>query len=188
MNKINAIKSFKGYVPVKYYAKSETDGKYHRICDEANLRKCHGYLIRNLNGTLKNKNEELIEFYKKHDSDYRNSTDKKGQSVYDIKNAIVHLFTGRDYDSVKQLAKPIGIAKSEAIERTGSSKSFESGLEAENYFKNVKMYIKNFATRLHNEKGEAEELKLYFIPQYSKKEHKLKGFEFKSARFVKANE
>ncbi len=188
MAQINPV-SFKGYVPVKFYAKNPANGKYSRVIKHENLRKCQGFVVRNLNGTAKaNRNNEFVDFYRSHDKDYREYPFV--MSVYDEEKArepIVYMITGNDADRAKELAKPVGIAKGESIERIGNSKSFEARYAAKNYFQNMKYFLKNSCRRLKNENREDLTLRVFFDPEYTKKEQKLKGFKYVGCDFVAEN-
>ncbi len=176
--------SFKAYIPVTYYAKHPSKDEYVPVIKNENIKKCHGFVVRNLNGTAKNqKNDEFIKFYRDYDSDYRRTP--KVMSVYDKDSPKVYMVTGRDVDAVKNMAKPIGIARSESIDRCGRSKTFESANAAKNYFSNVKNFLRNSCRRLKNEDNEKLSLRVYFNPKYGVRNNKLQGFDFVNAVFVK---
>ena len=61
--------NFGASIPVYYYAKDKA-GKVWRVMKPENIKKCNSYIIRNLTGSLKNKNETLINLYKRFDSEY----------------------------------------------------------------------------------------------------------------------
>ncbi len=174
--------SFKSYIPVNYYAKNPETGKYAPVTDNQNIRKCNGFIVRNLNGTLKNnKRDDFVDFYKSYDSDYKN--DSRVHSVYDKNTPTVYLVTGNDVDIVREMAKPVGKAKGNAIEKLGYSNSFEAANAAKQYFSNVKSFLKNRCCRIKDENGNNLSLRIYFDPQYNKK-NQLKGFELNNARFL----
>lgn len=174
--------SFKGYIPVKYYAKNPATNEYVPVTKKENIRKCHGYIVRNLNGTIKNnKNKEFVDEFKSLDVDYRNIP--LVTSVYDNKSPVVYLMTGKDVDAVKTLAKPVGIAKREAYERTGKAKSFEAASEANNYFRKIKSYINNYCRRIKDKNGKPLTLNVFFNPEYTRT-NTLKGFKYESSQFI----
>ncbi|MCD7780265.1 MAG: hypothetical protein LUH05_06290 [Candidatus Gastranaerophilales bacterium] len=175
--------SFKSYVPVKYYAKNPDNDRYSRVIDESNLKKCHGIIVRNLNRTLKNnKREDFVDYYEQYDFDYK--CNPKVCSIYDKDTPDIFLVTGKDVDTVKEMAKPVGRAKGDAMDRLGHSKSFESSYAARNYFSNVKSFLKNRCRRLKDNDGVNLSLQVFVNPQY-KKNNELKGFELEGARFIK---
>ncbi len=177
--------SFKGYVPVKFYARNPKDGKYSRVIKHENLRKCQGFVVRNLNGTAKsNRNEEFVNFYRKQDKDYRYCP--AVMSMYDEdrgRDPIVYMITGSDVDIAKQMAKPVGIAKGESLDRLGTTKSFEAKYEAQNYTQNIKRFLARNCKRLKNTKGQNLTLRVFFNPKYNKK-NELKGFDFVHSEFI----
>ncbi len=180
---INPI-SFKGYVPVKFYARNPKNGKFSRVIRHENLRKCQSFVVRNLNGTAKNqRNQEFIDYYKKYDSDYRNIP--YVTSVYDEtkdKDPVIYMITGKDVDTAKQLAKPVGRAKGDSVTKLGHSKSFEARLESNYYFNNIKAFIKRQCRRLKTSDNQNLTLNVFFNPIYNKKQE-LKGFEYVTAQF-----
>jgi len=174
--------SFNGYVPIGYYAKNPETNRYSRVVRDENIRKCQSFIVRNLNGTAKNmKDEGFVDFYKSYDRDYVNNPSVR--SVYDKNRPVVYLVTGEDVNYVDKLAKPIGIAKGEAMDRYGSSKSFESASASNSFFRSVKAFFNNECQRLKSNDGQNLSLKVYFDPKYNKK-NKLVGFNFVNARFV----
>ncbi len=174
--------SFNGYVPIGYYAKNPETNRYSRVVQDKNIRKCQSFIVRNLNGTAKNmKDEDFVDFYRAYDRDY--AINPLVRSVYDKDRPVVYLVTGKDVNYVDKLAKPIGIAKGEAMDRYGSSKSFESISESNTFFRKVKEFFKNKCQRLKSDDGQNLSLKVYFDPKYNKKNN-LVGFNFVNARFV----
>lgn len=183
INNINNM-SFKAYIPVTYYAKHPEKNEYVQIVKDENIKKCQGFVVRNLNGTAKNlKNDEFIKFYSGHDSDYRRTP--KVMSVYDKDSPQVYMVTGNDVDVVKNMAKPVGIAKGQSIDRCGRSKTFESANAAKNYFSNVKSFLRNGCKRIKSNEGKNLSLRVYFDPKYGVRNKKLQGFDFVNAIFVK---
>ena len=175
--------SFKAYVPVSYYAKNPANGQYVPVIKKENIRKCHGFVVRNLNGTAKrNKNEKFVDFYKAHDADYRRNP--KVQSVYDRNLPVVYMVSGNDVDVVTELAKPVGKAKSESLDLIGHSNSFESSRAANEFFKNVRSFLNKSCRRLKSDDKQNLSLRVYFDPKYNTKD-KLVSFNFVNARFIK---
>lgn len=176
--------SFKSYIPIVFYAKNPENGSYSRITSRENIRKCQSFVVRNLNGTAKSiKNQKFVEFYKSHDKDYAQIP--KVHSVYDNKNPVVYMVTGKDTDIVESLAKDVGKTKSKSIEIIGNSKSFESKNAARSYFSTINKFLKNTCKRVKSKDGHNLSLVMYFKPSYGKKSGKFNGFEFFNAQFLK---
>lgn len=185
---INCIQnpSFKAYIPVTYYAKNPVNDKYVRVIKPENVKKCQSFVVRNLNGTAKSmKNDEFVNFYSKYDRDYRNQ--KEVRSIYNYDSSTVIMVTGKDTEAVTNMAKPIGIAKGEAMDRTGHSGSFEAQLATRDYFSKIKSFLKYSCKQVKNDKGERLALRVYFDPKY-KKDGTLKEFKFVNARMVSESE
>ncbi len=175
--------SFKGYIPIKFFAKNIETGNYNRIIDKENIRKCQSFVVRNLNGTAKNlKNEKFVEFYKSYDKDY--AAMPRVHSVYDNKKPVVYMVTGKDVDIIDKFAKPVGKAKRKSMETIGHVNSFESCYAARSYFSNVNLFLKNNCKRIKNKDGQNLSLIMYFNPIYTKRDKKLTGFEYKNAQFI----
>ena len=186
INGINSQTSFKGYVPVKHYALNPRDNQYWRVTKKDNLRKCQGFVVRNLNGTAKNMhNSEFVRLYASHDNDYRRCP--VVHSVYDLESPDIYMVTGWDVDNIQNMAKKVGVAKSESISRIGNTKSFEVKDTANSFFKEVKNYINNFCRQLRSDSKDNLELRVFFVPQY-KKDGTLKGFTYNHAEFANETE
>lgn len=178
--------AFKAYVPVTYYIKDKETGEYDRVTSPEMMKKCQSFVIRNLNGTAKNMAcERFVNGYSKQDSDYRN--DKRASSYYDYDRARVLMVTGKDVDAVKQMAKPIGIAKGEAVDKTGKAKSFESRLASRDYFKQLKSFLRTSCKQVHNKNGENLALRVYFDPKL-KRDGTIAKLNYDCALFVKNDE
>ena len=174
--------SFKGYIPVSYFAKNPANNEYVPVIKNENIRKCNGFVVRNLNGTAKsNKNSDFVSEFKSYDKDYASVPAVK--SVYDDVSPRVYLITGKDVDTVNALAKPVGVAKREACERTGKSKSFESKMAANNYFKQIRSFINYNCRRIKDKDGQPLSLNVYFNPEYTKN-NSLKGFKYSHCEYV----
>ena len=98
------------------------------------------------------------------------------------------MVTGADVDKVKEMAKPIGKAKSEAIDMTGHASSFEVYQAGRNYFDDVKRFLSSSCRRLKTPEKEDLTLRMYFEPKYGVRSKKLQGFDFVHARFIKNTE
>lgn len=182
--KITSIntESFKGYVPVVYYAKNPDDNRWYPVKRKENIRKCQSKVVRNLNGSLKkNKNEDFVDYYKSYDKDYKRNPVVR--SVYSRLTPTVYMVSGKDVDVIDDFGKGVGIAKRESMEAFGHSQSFEARHTADMFFYNVKNYLLNRAHRLKSDNGKDLTLQVFFQPKYTK-EHKVKDFEYVNARFV----
>ena len=179
INNINSI-SFKSYVPVRYFAKSYKDGNYYPIYDKDKIKKCNGYVVRNLNGTAgkNSRNDELIATFSSYDKDYKETP--KVRSACD--RGVVYIVTGKDAGKLSEYAKPIGIAKSASIDAFGHSESHDAKLRTREYFANVKYFLKNTCRQIKGEDGKPLTLNAYFDPQY--KNGELKDFKYNSLEFV----
>ena len=102
---------------------------------------------------------------------------------YDEDNARVFLITGDDADTVQSFAKPIGIARGEAKDRIGHSKSYEASLASRIYFHDVRAYLKNTARQLRAQDGTRLEMRAFFNPTYNKKGRHT-GFKFVGFQMV----
>ncbi|MBQ9245744.1 hypothetical protein IJ182_05705 [bacterium] len=182
---INAVSnvSFKSYIPVSYYAKHPKNGKFVPVLKKENQRKCHSFIVRNLNGTAKTSvNNDFVKFYSQYDEDYREYP--QVQSVYDKNSPKIFMVTGKDADTVKELAKPVGIAKSESIAETGKSQSYKSKNAADRFFNDVKYLINNKFKRVKSPDGHNLSMRVFFEPKYNTK-GKLVTFNFKDAMLIK---
>ena len=177
----NSSPNFKGYIPIKYYAKDSERGVYRPIATKEYLRKCNNFVVRNLNGTAqKAKCDEFVDEFKKHDPDYVRISAVK--SVYDKEKPIVHLVTGRDIDVLNNMGKNIGIAKHQSINALGHSHSFEAKVTANKYYNDAKSFIQRNCRRLKSENGKNLSLRVFFDPKY-KKNGEVKGFEYLGSQF-----
>ena len=176
--------SFKAYVPIVYMAKNPKNDEFVPVLKKENLRKCNGYLVRNLNGTIKtNKNDDFISMFKANDKDY--SKNPFVHSIYKSTGPIVYLVTGKDVETVNSLGKKVGIAKGESLRTLGHTKSFEAQNAALEYKLSAEKFLKHNCRPLKSQDGSNLSLYAYFQPEYTKKDHKLKGFKFINAEFVK---
>ena len=178
---INNNINFQGYIPVRYYAKEQGQEKAHRITSKENIKKCQGYIVRNLNGTLKEQNKDFINFYRAQDGDYQKYPTVR--SYYADNNLDVFLITGHDADKVGEMAKPIGIARSEAKYRTGKANSYESRNASKNFFSNVESYLQGYCKRVKGKNGEKLVLNVLFEPIYNKN-NEFKKFKYLEAKFT----
>lgn len=178
---VNNNINFKGYIPVRYYSKEQGEETVYRITSKENIKKCQGYVVRNLNRTLKEHNEGFVDMYKAMDKDYRKHPVVR--SYYGKNGCDVFLVTGYDADRIDEMAKPIGIAKGDAKSKTGKAKSYESRNASRNFFSNVESYLKNQCRRIKNNNGEKLVLNVLFEPTYNKK-NEFKKFKYLAANFT----
>ena len=187
-NKYNP--SFGAGYHMYFYA---TDGS--RIISEQNMKKCLHYVEAHLNGSKRVKvhNQDLIntmKFGQILPSGKRLGGDKdyfyypKIRAVFDKEKTksegFINVLTGKDVDVVnKTYGKPIGKAKRMSIEKTGSSRSFETLDAVSRYAKNAPEYAEQQAVYRD---GKRMAFGVCFEPQY-KKNGELKGFQFHHAGF-----
>jgi len=190
ISNVNNTTNFGAGYHVYFYT---NDGK--RIVSDKNMKKCLHYMEAHLNGSkrVKEPNNDLIQtfcFGKKApngrytggDKDYYNI--RKIRSVIDnTKNKVqgfINIVTGKDADAVSEkYGKPIGIAKSEGIKRTGSTGTFETSYNVKKYIKNAPEYAESKAVFKN---GERQAFGIAFTPIYNKKGD-LKGFQYHHSGF-----
>ncbi len=177
----NRSLNFNGYIPVRYYSREKGEETAFRITSRENIKKCQGYVVRNLNGTLKEQNKSFVDFYRAYDKDYGSYPTVR--SHYGKNGCDVFLVTGYDADRIGEMAKPIGIAKGDAKAKTGHARSYESRNASRNFFSNVDSYLKNQCQRVRSKKGEKLVLNVLFEPVYNKK-NEFKKFKFLNAKFT----
>ena len=130
-------------------------------------------------------NDSFVKGYSKYDSDYR--AVPHVATYYDNDNARVLMVTGKDTDTVTQMAKPIGVAKGEAKDKTGRARSFESQLATRDYFYQLKRFLSSSCKQVQTPEGEKLALKVYFDPKY-KKDGTVAKFNYAKAAFAKCKE
>ena len=71
--------SFKGCIPVEFFAKHPKTQKYVPIVKPQNIHKCKHFVVRNLNHTFskQNQNDVFVNAYKQIDKDYRKNPNEK---------------------------------------------------------------------------------------------------------------
>lgn len=181
---ISSSVSFKGYIPVFFYANDPSTDRVIPIIKNENIRKCQSFIARNLNGTARNnKDDGFVSFYKRNDPDY--AMNPKIHSVYQQKGPMIYMVTGNDADDVNDMAKQVGIAKADSIEDLGHTKSLRVILAAQNYKQSVESFFKTSCKPVKT-KDKSQRLALYllFDPEYKKRTGELKGFKFRCAKFI----
>ncbi len=172
--------NFGASIPVYYYAKDKA-GKVWRVMKPENIKKCNSYIIRNLTGSLKNKNESLINLFKRFDSEYKLSG--KVRSVYDNAQAIVYLVTGKkDCNAIKELGQKLGEVKSESLSRTKTTKTFEVMEAAKQFFRKSLNYVKRPDIKKKTNDGNPLSMHITFDAEY-KRNGDVKGFKFSDINF-----
>ena len=191
--KINFIpqQSFKSCVPVEFYMRrNENDDKFERVyysTENNNLSRCQKEVIKTLNGKHNNPNTTFLDFYKFFDKQYARYTEHpKARSVYDKANSKVYLITGNDVKEISNMARDIGIAKSQEKAKnphTTSKLSSEHIANVTNdYYCNAYSYISK--RRLKNEQGNPLIMKVYLNAKCDKN-NKVKNFSIAGAKLVK---
>ncbi len=172
--------AFGASIPVYYYAKDKA-GKVWRIMKPENIKKCNSYIIRNLTGSIKKKNDGLISLFKRFDSEYK--TSGKIRSVYDNEKSTVYLVTGKkDCDIIREMGEKLGKTKSESIHRTNTTKTFEVIEAAKQFFKNALQYVKRNDIKKKTNNGTPLSAHIIFDAVY-KKNGEIKGFKYNNINF-----
>jgi len=184
--------SFKGCIPVEFYAKHPITKKYVPIVQPQNINKCKHFVVRNLNRTLieTNQNDIFIKAYKSIDSDYaknsivRSYQDKSSPIPKTPSEArpYVYLFTGDDIDKVKELGKRLGKEKIAIAESTEQKEKRALRQASQRYKSGIKDLINSICPRVKDEKGNKLVMRVLFKPEYNSKGN-LKNFEFQDVFF-----
>ena len=184
--------SFKGIMPVEFYAKNPKTGKYVPVVKPENVKKCQNYVVKNLNGTKKPAvNDEFVRAYREVDKDYakvpvvKSYYDKKAPKITSLDQEApyyVYLITGTHVDGAEKLGKELGMAKKDAFEATGKKDSPMARHAQKSYADSMEKYVKKLTPRIKDENGDKMFMRVFFEPKYTKKGD-LKDFEFKRAIF-----
>ena len=192
--KVNSIPqtSFKSYVPVALYARRNEDEQFKRVYyskDNNYLSRCQKQVIRTLNGTHKNPNQQFLDFYKMFDKQYVEHPEAR--SIYDNKNSLVYLVTGFDVKALDNISREIGIAKAEEKAKNpnmqGKIKSPHVSAVANEYFRKAYAYLANYSRRLKDDNGKPLILKVYLDAKCDKKNN-IKEFSIAGTKLVSDNE
>lgn len=167
--------NFRSAIPVYYYGKDRT-GKLYRLMDSKKIKECNSYIIRNLTGSKKDKNEHLIETFKMFDGDYLNTG--LVRSVYDKTTSLVYLVTGmRDTKMIDSMGAEIGVAKNYSRARWGTTNSFEVFDTIKRYYERAISYARRPEVISKDKHNKPRAIQAIFEPQYKRNgEHK--GFKF----------
>lgn len=185
--------SFKGCIPVEFYAKHPITNKYVPIVKDQNIKKCQRFVVRNLNRTLskENQNDVFINAYKNIDPDYektpvvRSYFDKftpRPKTAKEPAPRCVYLFTGKDIDCVNKLGKELGKEKSDIFEATGEKENASVRQAKRRYRAGILDLINRICPRVNDGKGNPYVMRVLFTPEYNKKGD-LKGFKFQDVFF-----
>lgn len=171
--------SFKGCIPVEFYAKYSKTGSYVPVVKPENVKKCQNFVIRNLNNTAgSNQNDEFVREYKKVDKDY--AREKKARGVYNGSAPIIksihdrlpfysYVITGKDADTIEAFGELYGYQKKEIFDRTGSNNNAETQEISREYRNKVKNYVNSTDKRVKDENRNGLVMQVYFTPKFNKK-------------------
>lgn len=174
INDINSLK-FGSAIPVYYYSKDKS-GKLYRLFDSKKIKECNSYIIRNLTGSKKEKDEHLIEMFKMFDGDYLNTG--LIRSVYDKTSSLVYLITGkRDTKMIDSMGAEIGVAKNYSREHWGTTNSFEVFDTVKRYYQRAISYARRPEVISKDKYNKPRAIQAIFEPQY-KRNGERRGFKF----------
>lgn len=175
--------SFTGHTRIQFFAQHPRKDVYVPVLKKENIRKCQRFVIQNLNGTAKEKNQNFINFYKQMDKDYARAN--CARTVYEENDTRPHLITGSDTDYLVEIGKTLGMAKADAFDRTGKRNSYEEKIAQKQYYEDLHKFLKN-CKKVKDKDGDTVILNVFFKPKYTKSE-KLKGFEYVESSFQKTD-
>ena len=175
---INPI-SFRGQIPVDFYARHPQTGYFVPIVKPEHVKKCQSFVVRNLNGTAKKmRNADFVNIYKKADKDYayasviRTYYDREVDIPKKMNEPVPHyvyLVTGKDAEIYDNLGKELGIAKRDYFERTGQKYGYDVQRAKTVYQHSLKDLVFNKCKKVKTEKGKEAALQIFFEPHYNKK-------------------
>ena len=184
--------SFKGCMPMKFYAKYSKTGTYVPVAKPENVRKCQNFVVRNLNNTAgTNRSKSFVDEYTKVDRDYRalpcarSIYDKNAPliaSIHEQAPAYSYLITGNDADMVDSLGKSFGHQKDDIFQRTGLTKGAEVTGAKKQYKKGLREILEKLCKRVKDENGNDVVMEVYFTPQYNRKGELIK-FQYDKVAF-----
>ena len=185
--------SFKGCIPVEFYAKHPITKKYVPIVKDENINKCQNWVVRNLNNTLRgyNKSDTFINAYKAIDPDYaktpkvRSYFDRytpRPKTAHEPAPRCVYLLTGKDVDSINKIGKELNKTKRDIFEATGKKESAEITQAKRRYRAGVYDLIRRICPRVNDGKGNPYVMRILFTPEYNTKGN-LKRFVFQDVFF-----
>lgn len=185
--------SFKGCIPVEFYAKHPITKKYVPIVKDQNINKCKHFVVRNLNKSYskKTRNDVFVKAYEAIDPDYakvpavRSYYDiytPRPKTAYEPAPRCIWLFTGKDVDCVNKLGEELGKEKSDIFEATGEKNNSAINQAQRRYRAGMKNLINRICPRVHDDKGVPYVMRVLFTPEYDKKGN-LKNFVFQDVFF-----
>ena len=173
--------NFKGCIPVRSYMFNPKTRRISPVMERKQVRQCQNIIVSNLNGTKKGETaEDFVDFYKKTDRDYFSCPYVK--SFYVRKSPDIYLITGRDSVLADNMAKPLGIAKADSIERYGNTSSLKVKEESKALYRNMEQLVYDNSKRIKTADGRNLNLNVYFEPKY-KKTGEIKAFKYIGANF-----
>ena len=189
--------SFKGVMPVEFYAKNPKNNKYVPVVKPENVKKCQSFVIRNLNGSItRNSNVDFIREYLTVDKDFakvqvaRTFYDKEAPVITSARQDVpyyVYLVTGSHVDEVDKLGKELGKVKADVFERTGLRQGSEIKKAQKHYFEQLRKFVFRTCPRIKDESGDKVVMRIYYDPKYDKKGN-LKNFEYRNVVFYGEDE
>lgn len=185
--------SFKGCIPVVFYAKHPITKRYVPIVKEQNIKKCQYFVVRNLNGTMKgeNKSDVFVNAYKSIDPDYakvptvRSFCDKYAQMPMNAKEPAprsIYLFTGSDADKAKEIGETLIKEKADIFEATGKKDNYAIRQAKKRYGFGIKKLLNKICPRVGDGNGNPYVMRVLFTPEFNKK-GMLKNFKFQDVFF-----
>jgi len=189
--------SFKGCMPMEFYAKYERTGAYVPVVKPENVRRCQNFVVRNLNDTAgTNKSDEFVHEYAKVDADYRQR--RSARSVHDKRAPIIksiheklpfyaYLITGDDVDDIDLLGRQLGYDKKDIFERTGLINNSEVKSANKNYRNGIRNIIEKISHRIKDENGNKLVMQVYFTPVHNRKGELVK-FKYDKVNFYPQEE
>ncbi|MBQ8635079.1 hypothetical protein IJ425_02880 [bacterium] len=186
--------SFKGCMPMEFYAKYSRTGTYVPVAKPENVRKCQNFVVRNLNNTAgENRSDSFVKAYKEQDKDYRalpcarSIYDKRAPiitSIHDKPPAYSYLITGYDVETLDTLGKSFGYQKKDIFERTGVKKGRQVTDAKKQYKSGIKDVMDKLCKRVKDKDGDDIVMKVYFTPEFNRKGELLR-FKYDEVAFSK---
>lgn len=173
--------NFNGCIPVRSFMFNPETRRISPVIERKQIRQCQNIIVSNLNGTKRGETaEDFVDFYKKTDRDYFSCPYVK--SFYERKSPNIYLITGNDSLRADCMAKPLGVAKADSIERYGNTGSARVKEESKTFYKNMENLVHKGSKRVRTSDGRNLNLNVYFEPKY-KKTGEIKGFKYIGANF-----
>ena len=172
--------SFKGCIPVEFWAKHPKTNKYVPIVKDENINKCRIWVARNLNNTMHgyNRSDTFINTYKAIDADYAKTPNvrlyfdrytPRPKTAHEPAPRCVWLFTGKDVDLANKLGKELGKEKSDIFEATGEKENASVRQAKRRYRAGILNLINKICPRVNDGNGNPYVMRILFTPQYNPK-------------------